>query len=115
MHDDVDIDVARAPCRYQLRLKTKSECRESAALKRLASAVRFRPWPPCFQSLTVPFPNDLVPIGSKTETNSLGLDSPGRYPAEAGVAALSFLQAALFSDATTNETVLAFSDAVSAR
>ena len=36
---------------------------ESAALKRLASAVRFRPWPPCFQSLTNPKNRDLVTIG----------------------------------------------------
>ena len=46
------------------------EDRLIAALKRLASAVRFRPWPPCFQPLTASSFRDLVPIGSKTETNS---------------------------------------------
>ena len=41
-----------------------------AALKRLASAVRFRPWPPCFQQLTdTPF-RVLVPIGSNNQLGS---------------------------------------------
>jgi hypothetical protein len=37
-----------------------------SALKRLASAVRFRPWPPCFQHLTdLPNPG-FIPLHSKT-------------------------------------------------
>jgi hypothetical protein len=35
------------------------------ALKRLASAVQLRPWPPYFQSLSSSSYHDLVPVGSK--------------------------------------------------
>jgi hypothetical protein len=45
--------------------------RARPALKRLASAVRFRPWPPCFQTLTNPRNPDLVPIGPNSARKDL--------------------------------------------
>jgi len=38
---------------------------QTTALKRLASAVQLRPWPPCFQSLTFARQSQPVPICSK--------------------------------------------------
>jgi len=39
---------------------------DQTALKRLASAVRFRPWPPCFQLLTDLPRKRFIPFHSKT-------------------------------------------------
>jgi len=46
------------------------EVQDSHRLKRLASAVQLRPWPPCFQSLNLASNPKPVPFCSKKQVNS---------------------------------------------
>jgi hypothetical protein len=52
-------------CEFRRPGPPKSSEWQSAALKRLASAVRFRPWPPQIQQLTSTTEPDSVPFCSK--------------------------------------------------
>jgi hypothetical protein len=48
---------------------------KSAALKRLASAVQLRPWPPSFRSLSTPVSSVLLPFASRKFNSQLGRES----------------------------------------
>jgi hypothetical protein len=47
--------------------KFAKEVRAAKRLKRLASAVQLRPWPPCFQSLACPESGSVAAIGCNSQ------------------------------------------------